>query len=75
MAPCNTETDDMLSKLKTFETLCAAFPVRVRELVRELNGEYGLCRQECSGGYPVGTYLLNFGTLGLNFGTQDDFTL
>ena len=40
----------MLSKLKTFKTLCAAFPARVRELVhelvreldRELNGEYSL---------------------------------
>jgi len=46
MTTCNPETDDMLSKLKTFRNLCAAFPTRVRELVRELvcelNGEYSL---------------------------------
>ena len=39
MAMCNPETGNILSKLKTVKTLCAAFPAQVRELVRELNGE------------------------------------
>jgi len=41
MATCNSETGNMLSKLKTFKTLYVAFPARVPELVRELDGEYG----------------------------------
>ena len=42
MTTCNPETGDILSQLKTFKTGCAAFPAQVRELVRKLNGEYGL---------------------------------
>ena len=38
MTTCNPEIDDMLTKWKTFKTLCAAFPA----WVRKLNGEYGL---------------------------------
>ena len=38
MTTFNPETGDILSQLKTFKTLCAAFSARVREL----NGEYGL---------------------------------
>ena len=32
----NPETGDILSQLKTFKTLCAAFSVRVRKLVCEI---------------------------------------
>ena len=39
MTTFNPETGDMLSQLKTFKTLCAAFSARVREL----NGEYREC--------------------------------
>ena len=42
MTMSNPNTVDLLSQLKTFKTLCAAFSARVHELVRELNGEYGL---------------------------------
>ena len=46
MTTFNPETGYILSQLKTFATLCATFSARVRELarelVRELNGEYGL---------------------------------
>ena len=42
MITFNPETGDILSQLKTFKTLCAAFSARVCELVGELNGEYGL---------------------------------
>ena len=38
IAMCNSETGNMLSKLRTFKTQCAAFPAQVREL----NGEYDL---------------------------------
>jgi len=38
MAMCNSETGNMLSKLRTFKTQCEAFPAQVREL----NGEYAL---------------------------------
>ena len=42
MTTFNPETGDMLSQLKTFKTLCAAFSTRVPEL----NGEYGLRRRD-----------------------------
>ena len=45
MSTIYPKTGDILSQLKTFKTLCTAFSVRVRELVRKLNGEYGLCSQ------------------------------
>ena len=47
MTTINPETGDILSQLKTFKTLCAAFSAQVRELVRELNGEYGLWYTGC----------------------------
>ena len=65
MTTCNPETGDMLSKLKTFKTQCAAFSARVRDLVLELNGEYGLwravqgysCRYMCPWGGEGVTFL------------------
>jgi len=45
MTTFNPESGDILSQLKTFKTLCAAFSAQVRKLVHELNGEYGLCKK------------------------------